>query len=145
VYWLGNAFWGPDAYPDARTSAEVARATAGRTAAALEDTSESHLHSWISIVGYHIRATDGEIGHVDDFIVDDRSWAIRYFRVDTSNWIGGQAVVVPQRALADVNWGDSTISVKLTRDKVWNSPHFDSRMLNREYDQRLDSYYDVSM
>jgi hypothetical protein len=141
VYWLGNAFWGPEAYPEAKTSSEVARATNARTAAAVEEMSESHLHSCNTVAGFHIHAIDGEIGHVDDFIVDDRSWAICYLRVDTSNWIGGKAVLVPQRALEDVNWYDSTIRVGVTRDKVLNSPEYDAEMLNREYEQRLDAYY----
>ena len=40
--------------------------------------------------GCHIEATDGTIGHVDNFLIDEFSWAVRYLVVDTSNWIGGR-------------------------------------------------------
>jgi hypothetical protein len=138
---MGTAHWGPAAYPDAITSAQVARATDARTATALDESPESHLHSCRSVAGFHIRAGDGEIGHVDDFIFDDRSWAIRYLRVDTSNWIGGKAVLVPQRALQDVRWHDSTIRVALTREQVKNSPEYDADLLNAEDERRLDDYF----
>ena len=52
------------------------------------------MHKTSALLGYHILATDGEIGHVDDFLVDDVSWRIRYLMIDTSNWIGGRTVLV---------------------------------------------------
>ena len=49
------------------------------------------------MIGYHIEATDGEIGHVEDFLVEDSSWAIRYMIVDTRNWWPGRKVLVRSR------------------------------------------------
>ena len=39
---------------------------------------DSHLHSTKAVDGYHIEATDGEIGHVAGFVIDVSTWAIRY-------------------------------------------------------------------
>ena len=89
--------------------------------------------------GHHIQATDGEIGHVDDFLFDDQTWAIQYLRVDTSNWIGGRAVLVPRRALRDNSWPETKIYVELSRDQIANSPTYDPARLNREYEE-LDEH-----
>src|SRR6476660_3534178 len=52
------------------------------------------LHKTSQLRGYHIVATDGEIGHVDDFLIDGGNWTLRYLVVDTSNWIGGRSVLI---------------------------------------------------
>jgi len=50
-----------------------------------------------TITGYHIHATDGEIGHVEDFMVDDEIWAIRFLVVATRNWLPGKKVILSPR------------------------------------------------
>jgi sporulation protein YlmC with PRC-barrel domain len=109
---------------------------------------DSHLHSARDVTGYHILATDGEIGHVDDFIVDDESWVIRFIEVDTSNWIGGESVLVPRDALRSASWPDEKLSVALTRAQVEASPRADEADFSADYERRLDTHYrgrDVSM
>jgi len=43
------------------------------------------LHRLSRLRGCHIHAVDGEIGHVDDVLVDERTFAVQYLVVDTSN------------------------------------------------------------
>ena len=43
---------------------------------------------------YAIRATDGIIGHVDDFYFDDEAWAIRYLVVETGKWLPDRQVLI---------------------------------------------------
>ena len=76
--------------------------------------------------GFHIQATDGEIGHVDDVLVDEDNWNIRYLVLDTSNWIGGRAVVVSSRVLKAVDLPDRIVRVDVARDDVRHSPELDS-------------------
>jgi len=75
--------------------------------------------------GFHIEATDGGIGHVDDFLVDE-NWIVRYLVVDTSNWPGGQSVIVPCTAIESINSPDKKILLKLTRAEVKNCPDVDT-------------------
>jgi hypothetical protein len=58
-----------------------------------EGPEKSHLRSVKEVIGYHIQATDGDIGHVEDFVVDDEVWALRYVVVDTRNWLPGRKVL----------------------------------------------------
>ena len=76
--------------------------------------------------GFHIQATDGEIGHVDDVLLDEQSWGIRYLVLDTSNWIGGRSVVISPRLLSGVDWPDRMVKVEVARDEVRQSPMLDS-------------------
>jgi hypothetical protein len=73
------------------------------------------------MTGFHIVATDGKVGHVDDFLVDE-SWNVRYLVVDTSNWIGGKSVLIPADVLQKVDSPNKEIRVKLSREEIKHSP-----------------------
>ena len=76
------------------------------------------------MIGYHIEAGDGEIGRVEDFIVDDRTWAIRYLDVDTRNWWPGKKVLVSPAWIDKVSWPDSKVYVDLSREAIKNGPEW---------------------
>lgn len=102
---------------------------------------DAHVRSWREVKGFHIRARDGEVGHVDDLFVDDETWAIRFIELDTSNWIGGQSVLVPRGTLGDVDWPAGLIHVSLTREQVQRSPRVDEAHLTGAFEQELEAYY----
>ena len=83
------------------------------------------LHKTNYMRGFHVQATDGEIGHVDDFLVDE-GWAVRYLVVDTSNWLGGKSVLIPSTAVEKVNSPDKKILLRLTRAEIEGSPSVDT-------------------
>jgi hypothetical protein len=101
-----------------------------------------HLRSTREVIDYYIQARDGEIGHVDDLIVDDESWDIRYLVVDTRNWLPGRKVLVSPAWAEDVNWGTRKVQLDLSRETIENSPEYDPSMpVNRGYEVRLYDYY----
>lgn len=113
-YWRADGFWGEDA----------------------------HLRSCKSVLGYHMHASDGDMGHVQSMLVDEATWAIRYLVVDTSNWWMGHKVLLPPEWITLVNWADSSVTANLTRATVQNSPRYESSEdLNRSYELELYSHY----
>ena len=84
------------------------------------------LHKTSEMRGYHIVAADGEIGHVDDFLIDEASRALRYLVVDTSNWIGGKTVLIASEALARIDSPQKKIFVNLTRAQIERGPSVES-------------------
>jgi hypothetical protein len=83
------------------------------------------LHKTSRLKGFHLHASDGEIGHVDDFLVDP-SWKVAYLVVDTSNWVGGRSVLVSPTAIANIDVEKKEIRVRLTRKEIEKSPSIDS-------------------
>ena len=79
------------------------------------------LHKTSYLMGFHLHATDGEIGHVDDFLVDP-NWSVRYLVVDTSNWIGGKHVLIAPSAIHKIDVEKQEIRVSLTRGQIQGSP-----------------------
>jgi hypothetical protein len=76
--------------------------------------------------GFHIMATDGGIGHVDDFLVDEVTWGVRYLVVDTSNWIGGRSVLIAATKVTKIDSPSKEVRVSLTRAEVERSPSVDT-------------------
>lgn len=140
-YWTGPYMWGayPDPFPltGRETSLEKERHWdwAG-------EGGDPHLRSSAAVTGYHIAATDGDIGHVEDFLVDDARWAIRYMIVDTRNWWPGKKVLVSPEWIERVDWSDSKVHVGLTREQLQKSPEYDpSGPVKRDYETRLHDHY----
>src|SRR2546422_11552519 len=88
--------------------------------------------------GFKLVATDGEIGHVADFIVEDDSWAIRYLVIDTRKWWRGRKVIVSPQWIAALDWAQAKFHVNLSREGIKQSPEYDSsKLISREYETQL--------
>jgi sporulation protein YlmC with PRC-barrel domain len=103
---------------------------------------DPHLRSIEAVTGYHIHATDGEIGHVEDFLVDDTDWSIHYLVVDTKNWWPGKKVLISPRSAQEVNWTDRLVSLDVDRQRVKDSPTYDaSTTVDHAYEAHFHTYY----
>jgi len=148
-YWAGDYLWGAYPYPYLGTGptlgvADLAREQRWNWAAKAKERADPHLRSAQAVTGYYIQATDGDIGHVEDFLVDDRAWAIRYMLVDTTNWWAGKKVLVAPAWIQRVDWGESKVHVTVTRAQIKASPEYDpAREVDRAYETQLHDHYGV--
>jgi uncharacterized protein YrrD len=120
-YWSGPFLWGRAAVPITAAGlppTHAGQAEAMREARAAIKEGDPHLRSCREVIGYAIEARDGPIGEVEDFIVDELSWAIRELVVDTRVWWPGGHVHVAPGFVERVDWGERTVYVRLTRDEV---------------------------
>lgn len=107
-----------------------------------EPAPDPNLRSTSEVTGYHIHAMDGEIGHVQDFIVQDSDWGIRYLLVDTRNWLPGRRVLVSPMWVTDVNWAEEQVYANLPRETIRESPAFDAaRLASAQYQQQIEDYF----
>jgi hypothetical protein len=138
-YWGGPGLWGMGAYPGTIfTPAPPLPERAAERQAGAQPQGDQHLRSAREVKGYAIQARDGEIGHVEDFIADDETWAIRYIVVDTRNWWPGKKVLVAPQWISEVSWAESRVRVDLSRETIKQGPEYEpSQLLNREYEEKL--------
>lgn len=152
-YWDGGGLWGAGMLPYAMApgyigladnwEAELSALEAyTKTERARISHENPHLRSAKAIVGYRIHATDGEIGHVADFLVDDETWAIRYLVVNTSNWWIGNKVLVAPSWITGVHWADQHVTIAMTREAIMTAPTYDSAAaLNRDMEAGLYEHH----
>ncbi|MCP8687518.1 PRC-barrel domain-containing protein [Marinobacterium sedimentorum] len=149
-YWGGAGLWGgamypsmmmPD-YPSYTPAPHAVDAQTQEADAARHQDGDLHLRSCKGVTDYHIQATDGDIGHVQGLLVDEETWAIRYFIVDTSNWWFGHQVLIAPQWIQDVSWPDAKVSVNLTRQAVKDAPAYDSAaQLDRKQESDIYEHY----
>jgi hypothetical protein len=105
-------------------------------------TPEPHLRSASEVTGYHIHATDGEIGHLSDILVEEADWSLRYLVVDTSNWWMGKKVLISPRLAKDIAWSEHLIYLGVDRDKIKSSPAYDpSQTIDRMLEDKIARHY----
>ncbi len=138
-YWGQAAMWGVGLYPAMLAGSMPSDAP---PTSASEPAGDAHLRSADELHGYHIHGSDGAIGHVADFILDDESWAVRFLVIDTSDWWFGKKVLVAPHWAESVSWDDRTIRLDISRAAIKSSPEWNPEApVNREIEQRLYDYY----
>ncbi len=135
-----GAFAAPAAAPAYFGASAVREAERG---AAGTDDGDPHLRSIAEVTHYHVQSTDGGIGHIQDLLVDNASWGIRYLIVDTSNWWFGQHVLISPYAVKSIEWHDRDVRLDIPRDRVKSSPSWNpGDVISTAYEQRLHNHYD---
>jgi sporulation protein YlmC with PRC-barrel domain len=103
---------------------------------------DPHLRSTKEVKGYTLHALDGEIGEVEDFIVDDTNWTIRFLVVDTGKWLPGKKVLIAPTWITKIQWETSTVEIDLNVETVKDSPEYDpGKPLPETYERHLYIYY----
>jgi uncharacterized protein YrrD len=135
MYWGGLYSWGTYPYIERDRSQWKASTQGGKAW-------DAHLRSTHAVSGYQIQAADGEIGHVEDFLIDDETWAIRYLIIGTRNWWPRKKVLVSPQWIERVSWDESKVFVNLPRETIKQAPEYDgSRPVTRDYETRLHQHH----
>jgi hypothetical protein len=145
-WWAGPGLWGAAAYPlpAAGMLPRAEEDTTSREAAeAKREAADPHLRSSKEVTGYDTVATDGDIGHIEDFLFDARSWQIRYVVVDTRDWLPGRHVLVSPEWITGIEWNDRRVRFKVTREAVESSPQYQrGSVLSADQVRRVQGHYE---
>ena len=102
-------------------SVEEDREEAGKTAESLVD---ARLRSADELAGYHVNARDGEVGHVDDLLLDDDVSRILFLVVEVKGWLFGKKVLAGSSLISRVDWATSTVHVDANRQALQNAQEY---------------------
>ncbi len=137
-YYPWTAYWGAGYYGMGSTTdleQEILEQSIGNE--------NRQLRSTHKVTGYSIKATDGEIGDVQDFLMDDINWKIDFMLVDIGHWFSGKKVLLSLDLIKEINWEMASVIVNTSVGHVKTSPKYDpDRELNEEaYTQALHDHY----
>ena len=94
---------------------------------------DPHLRSTQALDGYHIQTHEGAIGHVTDFIMEDKNWEIRHLVVETGHWFSGKEIVISPQAIDHISYDDSKVFVKVTMKSIQEAPEYHESPLSGNY------------
>jgi len=149
-YWTGGELWGGFRYPGELGGSGITKMDQNRfdieNESELEEEVEAKeippLRSIQEIIGYRVHAKDGEIGHIEGFMIDTNSWTLRYCIVDTRNWLLGKLVLISPHWLTNVDWFQKSAMFALNREEIQLSPKYDpAEPFTREDEIRLYDHY----
>lgn len=114
-----------------------------RRGAAPSDEGDPHQKSIKEVIAYHVIATDGEVGYVDDFIVDDQGWIIRHLVVmHMQDSLSARKVLISPASVKEIRWKEEKVYIDLSQEKIQDSPDYNPSIpLTREYEELLYDYY----
>lgn len=102
---------------------------------------DPHLRSCQRIKGYHIQTLDKELGHIEDFIIDDETWEIKQIVVATKNWVPGRMVMCPPDLVTQIDCEVSKICLNITAADLYHLPEFDVHLpANKVMETRFYDY-----
>jgi sporulation protein YlmC with PRC-barrel domain len=121
-YWNGVEMWGESGFPvipppNLSESAEDSRF-------GNPDGEDPHLRSTKNIAGYNIHASDGKIGHVTDFMIDDKSWEICHLIVETGHWFAGKEIAISPKKISRISYEQSMLFVDSTKEAIMEAGEY---------------------
>lgn len=122
VYWMGGMAWGAAAFPGLLLPIGPIESEESESSEGTPLVPEHHIRSASEISGYYLQATDGEIGHVEDLLFDDKTWEVSHLVAGTRNWWPGKRVRIPVSWLQHVGWNDARVDVRVTREQIREAP-----------------------
>lgn len=156
-YWQGASLWGSSMYPmspwigpslgatfaSMRPHQDIATRDMKTGSSGQDESSDSQLRSAKEVIGYDIMAQDGLIGVVENFLFDEKSWAIHYMGIDTHKWLPGKHVLLPLEWIDRVDWEEGQVFVNVVREAVKTSPEYDeSQPLSREQEESIYAHHE---
>ena len=148
-YYTWDSYWGTDAHGAGIFGAMPSDLYAGETVPSEnipvenEAYNDPHLRSATEVEGYTIHATDGEIGKVTDYILNDSDWKINYLVVETGDWLSSKKVLLPVGWIKEVKWDNEVVIVNVTMDQIENCPLYEpDTPVNEEDEKILFDYYE---
>lgn len=110
---------------------------------AKEPIGDEHLRSTDKVTGYNIKATDGEIGEVEDFLINDSNWKIDFMVIDAGSWLHEKKVLISPKWIKEIKWATSEVIISTSMEHVKNSPEYDTNQpLNENDVTNLYKHYD---
>jgi hypothetical protein len=130
-YWTGAYMWGgyPSIMQDSEPRSELIRER--------DSSWDPHLRSTHDVRGRHVEASDGNIGHISDFIIDDENWAIRYLVVETRNILPGEKVLISPQWIERISFDESKVFINLTQRQIEDSPKYKHETAPTREDERI--------
>jgi hypothetical protein len=140
-YWATGSYLGMVGFSGGMASPEVMQ-RARELDNAQRKNDDTALRSIEEVTGYHVHASDGEIGHIADFLVEDDDWSVHYLVVDTKNWWPGKKVLISPLSVRKIVWEDRVVNLGANRQKVKDSPDYDPSMtIDPIYEKNYRNYY----
>jgi uncharacterized protein YrrD len=135
-YWDGIEMWGAAGFPVAQPPT-LMPIKEDRRFGSIKD-EDPHLRSTKALDGYHIQTKEGQVGHITDFVIDEKSWAICHLVIETGHWLFGKEIAISPSDIDRISYEESMVYVNVTKDSIREAQQYDVPLVGGESHQLLN-------
>ncbi|MBZ0158171.1 MAG: hypothetical protein K8I29_18395 [Alphaproteobacteria bacterium] len=111
-----------------------------------EKAADPHLFGTSEMIEFRIEALDGDVGHIEDFIMDEDDWVIHYLVValdDPNPEVEShKSVLISTEWVQKIVRSEERVYVDLDRERVMSSPEYDPALpISREFELEIYDHY----
>jgi hypothetical protein len=121
-YWQGDALWGMSGFPILELPVETTPENPAIVSGPQPRHPDANLRSTKAVNGYHLQTSDGTVGHICDFMLDSKTWAIHELTIKIGHRFSGKEVQIPATSVSRISYDESTVFVNLTSEAVEKYP-----------------------
>jgi hypothetical protein len=110
----------PVAYRQELQAARFSAWEAGRIEDVVLD-GDPHLRNMRAVTGHRVEASDGPVGRIAEFIIDDEYWTVRYVVVNTGRLLPSLRVLIAPTWVETISWEDRVVRLSATREELESS------------------------
>ena len=85
---------------------------------------DPHTRNTRAVTGHRVYGVDGHAGYVDNFIIDDQRWVVRYLVVSLGERRSQTKVVIEPHWVDSICWDDRRVSSRLPAAEIERLPLF---------------------
>jgi hypothetical protein len=139
-YWQGGSLWGTGGFPILEQRSEPFSGEQATEVGVKRESADAHLRSAQALIGYGIQTRNEAVGHVSDFLIDDKSWAIQHLVIDIGHWFSSKSVLIAPSQIDRISSDESKLLVNVTKEAVLHAPAYDPASFGAaEHDPRIFS------
>jgi uncharacterized protein YrrD len=83
-----------------------------------ETLGDPNLRSANEILTYTVKTSDGNVGRLDDLVLEDANWFLRFVILSAGSWFEDQKLLVSTRWIGSVSWANKEVMVPHSRDAI---------------------------
>lgn len=84
----------------------------------------AHVHCTREVLGYTLTTPDGQIGKVEDLLIDEQTWAVQQLVVDTARWRPGGEIAVPVALTRGIDREHDAVYVSADKETLQRWPAY---------------------
>jgi uncharacterized protein YrrD len=123
-YWTGSGLWGASGFPLLQLTEQGRPNEPAAELVPQSEEGDPYLRSTQAVTGYHIQTREDSIGHITDFIIDEKDWAICHLVVETGHWYTGKQIVISPRQIERISYAESKVFVSVTKEDLLKIPKY---------------------
>jgi hypothetical protein len=118
AYWYGGMLWGQMNHPTSLNMSPDAEQDNTFDPPSSVEEDENPLRSGHELTKYQLVSGEDKLGVVEDLLLNDQDWSVKYIQFDTRKWFHGLTLHVSPEKIHDISWADHCLYTDVSSEEL---------------------------